>query len=213
MVRVTAIGEAYGRVLIELSDVEHGPAGLAPQVTFRYLIEGEQEPRAVTAATNTTMKEVRKAIEKATQRKDLGQLGFKTPADVPLGFKMTRSVEVEPLAKHWRLGKFSSYGRSRAKVRAGKRTKAHDAAATGNLETLQAFLDKPARMNARDAKRVTLHTACKAGQFEAVKMLVAAKADINAISDNGTPLTFAAVRRNTEMVEFLIIYGSDPNLC
>jgi hypothetical protein len=111
MVRVTGIGEAHGRVLIELSDVEHvaaelGPSGLAPQVTVRFVIEGDEERRTVTVATNATVKDLRKAIKKSTQRKDLGYFGFKAPApEVPLKVKATRFTNPEPLSKHWRLGK------------------------------------------------------------------------------------------------------------
>src|SRR5512142_2425443 len=70
----------------------------------------------------------------------------------------------------------------------------HEAAESGNVGLVKAFLDKGTDVNARDDKgRTPLHRAASKGREEVSELLVAKGADVNGKDDAGwTPLHAAA---------------------
>jgi ankyrin repeat protein len=94
----------------------------------------------------------------------------------------------------------------------------HWAAEKGHLDVIQLLLDHGADINdgKQDHVWTPLMMAASTGELEAMTMLLTRKsgpADINAwASDDGTALTLAIARGQTDAVSHLIKYHADPNL-
>ena len=92
----------------------------------------------------------------------------------------------------------------------------HDAAAAGNLERVKYFIEKNhalASSLSPDGFPV-FALACFFGHFETARYLAEKGADIHAPAANGTgynPLTAAVTAGHTEIVEWLLDQGLDPN--
>ena len=90
----------------------------------------------------------------------------------------------------------------------------HDAAWDGDLDGVQAELDKGADVNAKDWNGYTpLYWAAFGGHKEIVELLIAKGADLNAKDDKygRTPLRSAAIYDHKEIAEILIAEGANVN--
>ena len=87
----------------------------------------------------------------------------------------------------------------------------HDAAWGGDLDGVQAELDKGADVNAKDDGGMTpLHHAVMFGRKEVAELLIANGADVNAKDDRGrTPLHWA--NSTKEIADLLIAEGANVN--
>ncbi|XP_068698694.1 tonsoku-like protein isoform X1 [Montipora foliosa] len=96
-------------------------------------------------------------------------------------------------------------------------TPLHEAAIAGNLQRVEALLEKGADVNARDyCGWLPLHEACNHGHVEIVELLLKAGSDVN---DQGgehcfgvTPLHDAAENGHLDVVKLLLKYGASINL-
>jgi hypothetical protein len=85
------------------------------------------------------------------------------------------------------------------------------AAATGDLRTVKAFLDHGLDVNAQNSSGTALHGAAVGGEAEVIEFLIAHGADVNAINAYGdSPLANAmeAVERATETQAVLTRHGA-----
>lgn len=90
----------------------------------------------------------------------------------------------------------------------------HDAAASGDLETVRQLLDRdPALANLPDiTESLPLHLAAFNGHLEMVRLLVERGAGVSAgDGDNTTPLICAAMRGHLEIAMFLVEHGASVN--
>jgi len=90
----------------------------------------------------------------------------------------------------------------------------HDAAWGGDLDSVQAELDKGVDVDTKDDNGFTpLHiTAGWGGQKDMAELLIAKGADVNAKSNGGeTPLHYATSGDNREIADLLIAEGADVN--
>ena len=83
----------------------------------------------------------------------------------------------------------------------------------GDIESVRAFIEAGADVNARDAEGMTpLMYAAKSGNIESVRILIESGADVTAQdSERRTPLSLAAKRENAEIVRLLTEAGADVN--
>ena len=90
----------------------------------------------------------------------------------------------------------------------------HTAAAAGDLETVEKYLDSGADVNAPGLVGSTpLHFAARAGHLEVARLLLDSGAETNVRSDPGvTPLHAAAHGNHDAMAELLIRRGADKDL-
>jgi hypothetical protein len=83
----------------------------------------------------------------------------------------------------------------------------------GDLAQAKALLDKGADVNARTRYQQTpLFFACDRGNLELAKLLIDRGADLNAKDNfyNATPMTWAMMKKNKDMIALLIEKGIDP---
>ncbi len=84
-----------------------------------------------------------------------------------------------------------------------------DAARSGDVDKLVELLDGGAPVDEAGAAH-PLHFASMSGQFEAARILIERGANVDADSALGTPLSVAAGRKHTDIVELLLTHGADP---
>lgn len=90
----------------------------------------------------------------------------------------------------------------------------HDAAMTGDIETLQHLLEAGADPNSviSEGNPTPLYFAAERGHPHAVAMLIEHGADVNLLTFQGGALHIAARRGRLEIVQQLLDAGADPNL-
>jgi ankyrin repeat protein len=85
------------------------------------------------------------------------------------------------------------------------------------LRILELLLVRNANVNSRDStrfRRTPLHSAVKSNNFDAVQLLLDEKCAIDNTDACGrTALVCACEYKNDEMIELLLNYGADPNVC
>ncbi|NOU05625.1 MAG: ankyrin repeat domain-containing protein [Hyphomicrobiaceae bacterium] len=88
----------------------------------------------------------------------------------------------------------------------------HRAAASGDLNALNAVLATKPDLEARDGRgRTALHIAAHASAYDKVRALVAAGANVRALdSQRYDIITIAAVKDDAAMVDLAISLGGDP---
>jgi len=91
-------------------------------------------------------------------------------------------------------------------------TALHHAASRGHFEVTTVLLDGGAEIDARSSSGQTALLFAAAGRHvDAARTLLSKGADVNAMTDHGwTPLSMAALC-NTEITEFLLSKGANPN--
>jgi WD40 repeat protein/ankyrin repeat protein len=96
-----------------------------------------------------------------------------------------------------------------------QRTPLHVAAVAGHDKIVQSLLEKNANSAATDALGYTaLHLSVLHGHTQVVECLLAHSKDALDTKDNtdGTPLLYATIHNNWEMVQLLCAAGADPHL-
>src|SRR5439155_10936981 len=87
-----------------------------------------------------------------------------------------------------------------------------EAAKKGDVEKVEALLDKGVDVNAKsDYGATALHFAADKGNAEVVKLLLKHKADVN-VKDtfyNAKPLAWAVMKDHAEVVKLLVEAGAD----
>jgi len=91
----------------------------------------------------------------------------------------------------------------------------HDLVSSGDTKLLQRQLAAGADINAQSEEGLSLlHCAIRNGQFSVVDFLLAAGADVNQPShfEKNTPLHFAVLQNDAQMVEKLLVAGAKLNV-
>lgn len=92
----------------------------------------------------------------------------------------------------------------------------HEAAANGDLDKVQWLIEQGISVNARDNTYIdssVLHYAAQYGQLKMVELLLAQGAMLDIKNNSGhTPLTAAIAGGHSDITQFLLNKGADPNI-